>query len=164
MQHMHQPITKWYDPLQIITWLYWFTDLDLTCFSPMPWSIGPKSCSSFTVAGGPSLQSLQLVIHTYNRSIEPSLILIFSTLITWFHVMFHIQSAPPPSHIHESCVSHINTISLPKLSLNYENQTRTFTMVRWQKWLETARQRTFQLCCCQHKCIHPPLWPFCNPN
>jgi len=25
-----------------------------------------------------------------------------------------------------SCVSHINTISPPKLSLNYQNQTRTF--------------------------------------
>ena len=47
MQHMHQPYHKWYDPLHIITWPYWFIDLDLTCFSPFPSSIGAKSCSSF---------------------------------------------------------------------------------------------------------------------
>ena len=32
----------------IITWPCWFIDLDLTCFSPLPSSIGVKSCSSFT--------------------------------------------------------------------------------------------------------------------
>ena len=47
MQHMHQPITKWYDPLYIITWPYWFIDLDFTCSSPLPQSIDAKSCSSF---------------------------------------------------------------------------------------------------------------------
>jgi hypothetical protein len=87
MQHMHQSITKWYDPLYIITWLYWFIDIDLTCSSPLRWSIGAKSCSSFTVTRGPSLQSLQLALHTCNRSIEPSFILTFSTLVTWLHVM-----------------------------------------------------------------------------
>ena len=39
---------KWYDPFHTITWPYWFIDLDLTCSSPMPSSIGAKSCSSFT--------------------------------------------------------------------------------------------------------------------
>ena len=48
MQHMHQPYHKWYDPLHIITWPCWFIDLDLTCFSLLPLSIGAKSCSSFT--------------------------------------------------------------------------------------------------------------------
>ena len=48
MQHMHQPYHKWYDPLHIITWPYWFINLDFTCFSPLPSSIGAKSCSSFT--------------------------------------------------------------------------------------------------------------------
>jgi hypothetical protein len=43
MQHMHQPITKWYDSLHIIMWSYWFIDLDLTCSSPLPQSIGAKS-------------------------------------------------------------------------------------------------------------------------
>ena len=49
MQHMHQPITKWYGSLHIITWPYWFIDLDSTCFSPLPSSIGTKSCLSFTI-------------------------------------------------------------------------------------------------------------------
>ena len=49
MQHMHQSIIKLNDPLHIITWPYWFINLDLTCFSPLPSSIGAKSCSSFTV-------------------------------------------------------------------------------------------------------------------
>jgi hypothetical protein len=48
MQHMHQPYHKWYDPLHIITWPHWFIDLDLTCFSPLPSSIGTKSYSIFT--------------------------------------------------------------------------------------------------------------------
>ena len=48
MQHMHQHDQQWYDPLHIITWSCWFIDLDLTCFSPLPSSIGAKSCSSFT--------------------------------------------------------------------------------------------------------------------
>ena len=48
MQHMHQHDQQWYDPLHIITWSYWFIDLDFTCFSPLPSSIGTKSCSSFT--------------------------------------------------------------------------------------------------------------------
>ena len=36
-------INKWYDPLRIIMWPYCFIDLDLTCSSPLPWSIGAKS-------------------------------------------------------------------------------------------------------------------------
>jgi hypothetical protein len=49
MQHMHHPYYKWYDPLHIIMWPYWFIDLDLTCSLPLSRSIGAKSCSSFTV-------------------------------------------------------------------------------------------------------------------
>ena len=48
MQHMHQHDQQWYDPLHIITWSYWFIDLDSTCSSPLLSSIGAKSCSSFT--------------------------------------------------------------------------------------------------------------------
>jgi hypothetical protein len=117
MQHMHQPITKWYDPLHIITWPYWFIDLDLTCSSPLRLSIGAKSFSSFTVTRGPSLQSLRLALHTCNRSIEQA--------SSW--------SSPPWSHnsmsclicnelLHDTityglipCVSHINTVSPPKV-------------------------------------------------
>jgi hypothetical protein len=43
---------------------------------------------------GLSLQSLQLALHACNRSIKPSLILIFSILVTWLHIMSHMQWAP----------------------------------------------------------------------
>ena len=101
---------------------------------------------------GPSLQSLQLALHACNRSIKPSHVLIFSTLITWLNVMSHAMSsfiitcvsfATSLSHHHRhgiccshTCtyglityVSHINTISPPRLSLNYQNHTRTFQQV-----------------------------------
>jgi hypothetical protein len=48
MQHMHQLDQQRYDPLHIITWPYWFNDLDLTCSSLLPSSIDAMSCSSFT--------------------------------------------------------------------------------------------------------------------
>ena len=47
----------------------------------------------------PSLQSLRLALHSCNRSIKPSLVLIFSTLITWLNVMSHVQWAPSSSHV-----------------------------------------------------------------
>jgi hypothetical protein len=40
----------------------------------------------------------QLSLHTCNWSIEPSLVLIFSTLVTWLNVMSHMQWAPS-SHV-----------------------------------------------------------------
>ena len=99
---------------------------------------------------GPSLQSLRLALHACNRSIKPSLVLIFSTLITWLNVMSHVHlssfiitcvsfaTSPSHFHLHGICcshictcvlltyISHINTISPPRLSLNYQNQTRIF--------------------------------------
>ena len=48
---------------------------------------------------GPSLQSLQFILHTCNRPIKASLVLIFSTLITWFNVMSHVQWAPSSSYV-----------------------------------------------------------------
>ena len=100
---------------------------------------------------GPSLQSLQLALHICNRSIKPSLILIFSTLVTWLHVMSHMQWAPS-SHMWAlqqfqaiftvmAWVAHtgvpmnwspvyltIKHISPPRLSLNYQNQTRDLSI------------------------------------
>jgi hypothetical protein len=54
---------------------------------------------------GPLLQSLQLALHTCNRSIEPSLVLIFSTLVTWLNVMSHMQWAPSSHQCHVSIYS-----------------------------------------------------------
>jgi hypothetical protein len=138
MQHMHQHDQQWYDPLHIITWSYWFIYLDFTCSSPLRRSIGAKSCSSFTITRGPSLQSLRLVLHTCNRSIKPSHVLIFSTLITWLmsylmcNELLHQHMCKLwtfLSHLHRHgicclhtctcglifCVSHINIISPPKV-------------------------------------------------
>ena len=56
------------------------------CLCPSAPSLAQASPSC-----GPSLQSLQLALHAYNRSIKPSLVLIFSTLVTWLHVMSHMQ-------------------------------------------------------------------------
>jgi hypothetical protein len=59
---------------------------------------------------GLSHQSLQLALHACNRSIKPSLVLIFSTLVTWLHVMSHMQWAPL-SHVW--ILQHIQAISPP---------------------------------------------------
>jgi len=49
--------------------------------STNPWSIDAKSCSSFTITHDSLLQSLRLVLHTCNQSIESNSILIFSTIL-----------------------------------------------------------------------------------
>ena len=99
MQHMHQhdQQIKSYDPLHIITWPYWFIDLDLTCFSPLPSSIGAKSCSSFAATGfitskPPTCPSRLQPVH----QTKPHLDLLH--LVTWLHVMSHMQWAPS-SHV-----------------------------------------------------------------
>jgi hypothetical protein len=98
MQHMHQAITKWYDPLHIITWPYWFIDLNLTCSSPLRLSIGAKSCSSFTVTRSPSLQSLRLALHTCTGpSSKPHLDLCHLGHITPCHVSYAMSSFMTPS-------------------------------------------------------------------
>ena len=109
MQHMHQLITKWYDPLHIITWSYWFIDLDFTCFSPLPSSIGAKSCSSFTatwsIAPKPLTcpSRLQLVHQT------KSCLDLLHTLVTWLYDMSHMQWAPSSSHVW--ALQHLRAIS-----------------------------------------------------
>ena len=47
---------------------------------------------------GASVPSPRLALHTCNRSVKSSLVLIFSTLVTWLHVMSHMQWAPS-SHV-----------------------------------------------------------------
>jgi hypothetical protein len=56
-------------------------------------AIGVKSCSRFTIPWSIASKP-RLALHTSNRSIEPSLILIFSILVTWLHAMSHIQWDP----------------------------------------------------------------------
>jgi len=127
MQHMHQPITKWYDPLHINMWSYWFIDLDLTyrCLGPSVPSIAQASLSDavsrfkasdlpFILATGPSSQASSWSSPPWSHDSIACLIcneLLHHHIITYGLISY---------------LSHINTISPPKISLNYQNQTRTF--------------------------------------
>ena len=88
MQHMHQHDQQWYDPLHIITWSCWFIDLDFTCSSPLPLSIGAKSCLSFTAT----------------RSITPKPPTCPSRLQPVYQAKFCLRSSPPWSHDSMSCL------------------------------------------------------------
>ena len=102
---------EWYDLLHIITWPLWSIDLDHARSSPWPRSIGTKSCSSFTATR--SLASKPwLALHHCNRSIKPSLVLILSTLVTWLHVMSHMQWVPPSHYMSiVSTLSHFSSMA-----------------------------------------------------
>ena len=64
------------------------------------------SLAQASLPRGPSLQSLQPALHTCNRSIKPSLVLILSTLVTWslqqiqaiFIVMAWVAHTSVPVH------------------------------------------------------------------
>jgi hypothetical protein len=94
-----------YDPLYIIIW----SSLILTslafhhCFGLLASSLAQASPPSSL-----SLQNLWLALYSCNRSIKPSFILIFSTLVTWLHVISHMQWAPS-SHVW--VLQHIQAIS-----------------------------------------------------
>ena len=149
MQHLHQHDQQWYDPLHIITWSYWFIDLDITCFSPLPSSIGAKSSSSFTAMQSidpkpltrPSLlQPVHQAKSCLDRlHLDHMTQCHFSCAMSSF-IITCVSFVTSSSHLHlygiccsHTCacglityVSHINTISPPRLSLNYQNHTRTF--------------------------------------
>ena len=84
MQHMHQP---------------WSTN-DMIYFISSHYHIGSLILTSlaFHPCLRPSASSPRLALHSCNRSVKPSLVLIFSTLVTWLHVMSHMQWAPS-SHV-----------------------------------------------------------------
>ena len=137
-------------------------DLDLARSSPLPRSIGAKSCPSFTVTR--SLASKPwLALHHCNRSIKPILVLIFSTLVTWLHVMSHMQWVPlshymsiastlsyfPPWHIllilvylcglitcvsqHKHLLVHLSCHSITK------TKQGPFRSLEWPRNVEAAR-------------------------
>ena len=134
MQRMHQPYHKWYDPLHIITWPYWLIDLDLTCSSPLFWSIGAKSltCPSLLQPVHQAKPHLDLLHLSHMIPCHVSYAMSsFITCVSFVTSLSHF-------HLHGICcshtctcglityVSHINIISPPRLSLNYQNHTRTF--------------------------------------
>jgi len=168
MQHMHQHDQQWYDPLHIITWSYWFIDLDFTCSSPLPSSIGAKSCSSFTatrsITPKPSTCPSRLQpVHQAKSCLD----LLHLDHMTQCHVSCAISSfiitcvsfATSPSHFHLhgiccshtctcgliTCVSHINTISPPRLSLNYQNQQGPFNLPLFGNWWQLYKDMEIKL-------------------
>jgi hypothetical protein len=109
-------INKWYDPLHIITWPYWFLDLDITCSSLLPSSIGTKSCSSFTATWSITPKPL-----TFPSRLQPvhqtksCLDLLHLSHMTQCHVSYAmsffitcVSFATSPSHfyLHGICCSH----------------------------------------------------------
>ena len=136
MQHMHQPITKWYDPLYIITWLYWFIDLDFTCSSPLLQSIGAKSSLNlpFTLATGPSSKALSWSSPPWSH--DSMSCLMCNELL---HHMCELCNISKPFHLHgkgcshlmylwtnHMCISFKHILVHHRLSLNFQNQRRTF--------------------------------------
>ena len=120
MQHMHQ---QWYDPLHIITWSYWFIDLDFTCFSPLPSSIDAKSCSSFTATRSiapkpPTCPSHLQPVHQAKSCLD----LLHLDHMTQCHVSCAISSfiitcvsfatSPSHFHLHGICCSYTCTCVL----------------------------------------------------
>jgi len=86
-------ITKWYDPLHIIMWPYWFIDLDLTCSSPLLRSIGAKSSLKPPATRSNASKPLTCPSHLQPvHQAKPHLDLLH--LVTWLHVMSHMQWAP----------------------------------------------------------------------
>ena len=119
------------------------------CSSPLPSSIGAKSCSSFTATRSiapkpPTCPSRLQPVHQAKSCLD----LLHLDHMTQCHVScatssFIITCVSFTTylshfHLHGICcshicicglitfVSHINTISPPRLSLNYHNHTRTF--------------------------------------
>ena len=94
MQHIHQP----WSTNDII---YFISSHDFVGSSILTWlafhyclRLSVPSLAQASPPHGPWLQSLQLALHACNRSIKPSLVLIFSTLVTWLNIMSHMQWAP----------------------------------------------------------------------
>ena len=88
--------------------------------------IGAKSCSSFTVTVASDLP--------FTLATGPSSQASSWSSPLWSHDSMSCLMCNELLHHHIitcgliSCVSHINTVSPPKLSLNYQNQTRTFQL------------------------------------
>ena len=125
MQHMHQHDQQWYDPLHIITWSYWFIDLDFTCSSPLPRSIGTKSSLNLSFTLQPVYRAkLYLDLLHLDQMTQCHVSCAMSSFI-----IICVSFATSPSHFHlhgiccsqtctcglMTCVSHINTISPPRV-------------------------------------------------
>jgi hypothetical protein len=89
------------------------------------------SLAQASLPHGPSLQSIQLALHACNRSIKPSLVLIFSTLVTWLHVilicnellhhMCESCNISKPFHLHGIGCSHMMYLWTNHLCISHLN-------------------------------------------
>jgi len=115
MQHMHQPIIKWYDPFHIIAWPYWFINLDLTYSSPLPWSMAPSLAQASPSHVIPRFKASDL---PFTLTISPSSQASYWSSPPWSHDSMSCLICNELLHHHMitcgiiSCVSHINTINL----------------------------------------------------
>jgi hypothetical protein len=120
----HAPtlINKWYDPLHIITWPYWFIDLDLTCSSPLPSSIGAKSCSSFIATWSialkpPTCPSRLQPVHQAKSCLDllhlsHMTLCYVSYAMSFLMTCVSIVAYPSHFHLHGMCCSHTCTYGL----------------------------------------------------
>ena len=137
MQHMHQHDQQWYDPLHIIMWSYWFIDLDFTCSSPLLRSIDTKSLLNlpFTLATGSSSQIMSWSSPPWSHDSMSCLMCnellhhhmcdlcnIFEpSLPSWHMLLTHMNL-----WTNHMCISLKHILVHLRLSLNYQNQARTF--------------------------------------
>jgi hypothetical protein len=136
MQHIHQQDQQWYDPLYIITWPYWFIDLDSTCSSPLLQSISAKSSLNlpFTLTIGPSSQVMCWSSPPWSH--DSMSCLMCNELLHHMCKLCNISKTSSPSwhmlliHMYlwtnHMCISLKHILVHLRLSLNYQNQTRTF--------------------------------------
>ena len=146
MQHMHQPYHKmiWstsYHPC-------WFIDLDLTCFSPLPSSIGAKSCTSFTATRSiapkpPTCPSCLQPVHQAKSCLDLLHLSHMTACRVSCNELLHYKCEPCNKSKSSSlswhvllthmylwtnhlCISLKHILVHLRLSFNYQNQTRTF--------------------------------------
>jgi hypothetical protein len=127
--------------------------------------VGP-STPSLAQASSPydlSLQSLRLALHTCNRSIKPSLILIFATLVNNSMSCLICNEL-----LHDTItyglipyVSHINTISPPKVITQLPKPNKDLSDGQGHAIRATARHESLHLqhlqhwsLCCLHERLH----------
>jgi hypothetical protein len=147
MQPMHQHNHEWYDPLHIITWPLWYIDLDLARSSPSSRSISAKSCPSFTASRSVASKPW-LALHHCNWYIKPSLVLIFSILVTWLHVMSHMQWASSHHHLwtNHMCISICHIISLPNVVTQLSKPNKNFSDLWASHLTPTKYNRELHAC------------------
>jgi hypothetical protein len=92
---------KWYDPLHIIVWPYWFIDLDITCPSLLPLSIGAKS-------------SLKLLRHLWCITLKPPT---FPSHLQLVHRHQALSWSSPSSHMTPCQVSYAMTSFITCVSI-----------------------------------------------